>query len=247
MTGSALRLAATILLVITACTSTPEDAVTTTDRSPSATRFLALGDSYTIGQSVDPDERWPVHLARQLENSGISFVDVQIVARTGWTTSELVEGIDGADPAGPFDLVTLLIGVNNQFRGLELDQYRAEFEGLVDRAIGFAGGDPSRVIVVARDGTTPAAARDAPRSSSHRRRSRRYRRRRAARAAARCSSPRRAPSARSRRGTRCGRTAQRPSGRGVTTAAWRKRRRRAARPASRAAAAGALSDGCGPT
>ncbi len=160
MTGSALRLAATILLVITACTSTPEDAVTTTDRSPSATRFLALGDSYTIGQSVDPDERWPVHLARQLENSGISFVDVQIVARTGWTTSELVEGIDGADPAGPFDLVTLLIGVNNQFRGLELDQYRAEFEGLVDRAIGFAGGDPSRVIVVSIPdwGVTPFAA-----------------------------------------------------------------------------------------
>ena len=162
MTGNTRRLVAVILLVVTACTSTPEDAVTTTDRSASTTRFLALGDSYTIGQSVDPDERWPVHLARQLENSGFSFVDVQIVARTGWTASELAEGIDGADPAGPFDLVTLLIGVNNQFRGLDLDQYQAEFEALLERAVGFAGGDPSRVIVVSIPdwGVTPFAAGD---------------------------------------------------------------------------------------
>jgi lysophospholipase L1-like esterase len=147
MTGNELRLTVTILLAVTACTSTPEDAVTTTEGTQSA-RYLALGDSYTIGESVEPDERWPVQLARQLENSGLSFVDVQIVARTGWTTSELAQGVDGADPAGPFDLVTLLIGVNNQFRGLDLDEYRTEFEALVDRAVGFAGGDPERVIVV---------------------------------------------------------------------------------------------------
>jgi len=160
MTGYVLRLAATILLVTTACTSTPEDAVTTTEGSQQAFRYLALGDSYTIGESVEPDERWPVQLARQLENSGFSLVDVQIVARTGWTTSELAQGVDGADPVGPFDLVTLLIGVNNQFRGLGLDEYRAEFEALVDRAIGFAGGDPSRVIVVSIPdwGVTPFAA-----------------------------------------------------------------------------------------
>ncbi len=159
MTGNVLRLAVTILLVVTACTSTPEDAVTTTEGTPSAVRYLALGDSYTIGESVGPDERWPVQLARQLENSGLSFVDVQIVARTGWTTSELAQGVDGADPAGPFDLVTLLIGVNNQFRGLDLDEYRTEFEALVDRAIGFAGGDPALVIVVSIPdwGVTPFA------------------------------------------------------------------------------------------
>ncbi len=160
MTGNVLRLAMTILLVGTACTSTAEDAVTTTEGTQSAFRYLALGDSYTIGESVEPDERWPVQLARQLENSGRSFVDVQIVARTGWTTSELAQGVDGADPAGPFDLVTLLIGVNNQFRDLDLDEYRTEFEALVDRAIGFAGGDPSRVVVVSIPdwGVTPFAA-----------------------------------------------------------------------------------------
>src|SRR2546423_971846 len=74
--------------------------------------FLALGDSYTIGESVDAKDRWPVQLARMLREKGADVADPQIIATTGWTTDELSAGIDAAAPRGPYRLVTLLIGVN---------------------------------------------------------------------------------------------------------------------------------------
>lgn len=118
------------------------------------TRYLALGDSYTIGESVDPADRFPVQLARKL-----GIPEPQIIARTGWTTDELNAAIDAADPKGPFDIVTLLIGVNNQYRGRDAEQYRGEFAALLKRAIGFAGGDAKKVIVVSIPdwGVTPFA------------------------------------------------------------------------------------------
>jgi lysophospholipase L1-like esterase len=136
-------LAATLMLVMT----------------PSA-RFLALGDSYTIGESVAVTDRWPVQLARQLRKNGIDVADPQIIAKTGWTTDELSSAIDAAKPNGPYALVTLLIGVNNQYRGRDAEQYRKEFAALLDRAIAFAGGDPKRVVVVSIPdwGVTPYAA-----------------------------------------------------------------------------------------
>lgn len=117
-------------------------------------RYLALGDSYTIGESVPESERFPVQLAREL-NLG----EPQIIAKTGWTTDELNAAIDAANPQGPFDLVTLLIGVNNQYRGRDAEQYRDEFAALLQRAIGFAGGDPKKVVVVSIPdwGVTPFA------------------------------------------------------------------------------------------
>lgn len=117
-------------------------------------RYLALGDSYTIGESVAPEDRFPNRLARAL---GIG--EPQIIARTGWTTDELNAAIDAANPRGTFDLVTLLIGVNNQYRGRDAEQYRTEFAALLQRAIGFAGGDASNVIVVSIPdwGVTPFA------------------------------------------------------------------------------------------
>lgn len=111
-------------------------------------RILALGDSYTIGEAVSAEERWPMQLAVLLRAAGISASDPQIVARTGWTTDELAAAIDAARPAGPFDLVTLLIGVNNQYRGRSPEQYRSELRTLLARAIAFAGGHPDRVIVL---------------------------------------------------------------------------------------------------
>lgn len=111
-------------------------------------RFLALGDSYTIGESVPEAERWPVQLAGLLRARGIEIEDPRIVARTGWTTDELSAGIDAATPPGPFDLVSLLIGVNNQYRGRDLEEYRREFAGLLARAIELAGGQPDRVLVL---------------------------------------------------------------------------------------------------
>ena len=123
-------------------------------------RFLALGDSYTIGEGVPESDRWPVQLAAILRERGVEGGDPQIIARTGWTTDELDAAIDRADPRGPFHLVSLLIGVNNQYRGRSAEEYRAEFAGLLQRAIGFAGGEPSRVIVLSIPdwGVTPFAA-----------------------------------------------------------------------------------------
>lgn len=122
-------------------------------------RFLALGDSYTIGESVAVSERWPVQLARQLRKNGIDVTDPQIIAKTGWTTADLSSAIDAAKPNGPYALVTLLIGVNNQYRGLDAEQYRKEFAALLQRAIAFAGGDAKRVVVVSIPdwGVTPYA------------------------------------------------------------------------------------------
>jgi len=124
-------------------------------------RFLALGDSYTIGESVDPTERWPVQLAALLRGQGIGIEEPIIIARTGWTTDELSAGIDTANPAGVYDLVSLLIGVNNQYRGRSLEEYRQEFVMLLERAIAFAGQNPSRVLVLSIPdwGVTPFAAR----------------------------------------------------------------------------------------
>jgi lysophospholipase L1-like esterase len=122
-------------------------------------RFLALGDSYTIGESVAEKDRWPVQLAALLRQQGLEPGDPQIIARTGWTTDELSDGIDLARPKGPFALVTLLIGVNNQYRALPLDKYRQEFVALLLRAIDFAGGEAGRVVVLSIPdwGVTPFA------------------------------------------------------------------------------------------
>jgi lysophospholipase L1-like esterase len=123
-------------------------------------RILCLGDSYTIGESVPVAERWPVQLAEVLRERGMDVADPVIIAKTGWTTDELSEAIDEADPQGPFDLVTLLIGVNNQYRGRSAEEYRRQFHGLLARAIGFAGGRAGRVIVLSIPdwGVTPYAA-----------------------------------------------------------------------------------------
>ncbi|MBN6151674.1 SGNH/GDSL hydrolase family protein [Xanthomonas sp. AmX2] len=111
-------------------------------------RYLALGDSYTIGEGVAASARWPMQLAAALREDGIAVADPQIVATTGWTTDELAAGIDAAAPQGPFALVTLLIGVNNQYRGRDLDDYRKQFAALLERAIGHADGQPRRVLAV---------------------------------------------------------------------------------------------------
>jgi lysophospholipase L1-like esterase len=141
---------ALLFSVMFACSS----ASSPTSPPPAGPRYLALGDSYTIGESVPPEQRWPVQLARKL-----GIPEPQIIAKTGWTTSELNAAIDAAKPRGRFDLVTLLIGVNNQYRGLSAEEYRTEFRALLKRAIGFARNDPKRVVVVSIPdwGATPFA------------------------------------------------------------------------------------------
>jgi lysophospholipase L1-like esterase len=123
-------------------------------------KYLALGDSYTIGQNVDKNMRYPVQIADSLEVRGYSMEAPEIIAVTGWTTSDLKAGIAAANPKGPYDLVSLLIGVNNQYRGMDVNIYKAEFEELIDKSIYFAGNDTGRVIVLSIPdwGVTPFAS-----------------------------------------------------------------------------------------
>ncbi len=122
--------------------------------------YLALGDSYTIGESVTEGERWPVQLANELAKRGTQVVSPpQIIAKTGWTTDELKTGIAAANVNQTYDMVSLLIGVNNQYRGRDVEEFRGEFIGLLNQAVGFAGGDKEKVFVVSIPdwGVTPFA------------------------------------------------------------------------------------------
>jgi lysophospholipase L1-like esterase len=110
--------------------------------------YLALGDSYTIGEDVPAHARWPLQLVEKLRKHGVAIDDPRIVAVTGWTTDELSAGMDQADLSPEYDLVTLLIGVNNQYRGRPAGEYRAQFHGLLLRAIALAGHRPERVVAV---------------------------------------------------------------------------------------------------
>ena len=120
--------------------------------------FLALGDSYTIGESVSESERWPNQLSSKLLQDSIHLKPT-IVATTGWTTDELMSGIVKSDVSDTYDLVSLLIGVNNQYRGYDEDQYEKEFKLLLDEAIKFANGNNHHVFVVSIPdyGITPFA------------------------------------------------------------------------------------------
>ena len=122
-------------------------------------RYLALGDSYSIGEGVPEHGRWPVQLAAALRARGIALDDPHIIATTGWTTDELAAAMDAAEPLGTWDVVSLLIGVNNQYRGRSLDEYRDEFTRLLERAIALAGNAPSCVFVLSIPdwGVTPFA------------------------------------------------------------------------------------------
>ena len=122
-------------------------------------RYLALGDSYTIGESVSEEERWPNQVSKLLEMEGVQ-VEPTIIARTGWTVDELWEGIQADPPQGAYDVVTLLIGVNNQYRGYPVTGYREDFRFLLGKALEYAGGKPDHVIVLSIPdwGITPFAA-----------------------------------------------------------------------------------------
>lgn len=121
--------------------------------------YLALGDSYTIGEGVPDAGRWPVQLAVRLRREGVALDDPTIVATTGWTTDELSAAMDAATFTPPYDLVSLLIGVNNQYRGRGVDDYRDEFRRLLERAIALAGQRAGRVLVLSIPdwGVTPFA------------------------------------------------------------------------------------------
>ena len=125
--------------------------------------YLALGDSYTIGEGIGADQCWPVQLAATLRARGIAIANPHLIATIGWTSDELLAAIDKEHTQGQlqprYGLVSLLIGVNDQYRGRSIDEYTVHFSGLLDRAIAFAGGNPTQVLVLSIPdwGTTPFA------------------------------------------------------------------------------------------
>jgi lysophospholipase L1-like esterase len=109
-------------------------------------RFLTLGDSYTVGEGVDSVQSWPAQLVVSLRQNGIPIDEPVIIAQTGWTTTDLLAAVEAADLPGSFDLVSLLIGVNNQYQGGDMETYRDEFRMLLGRALNFTEGNPATVL-----------------------------------------------------------------------------------------------------
>ncbi|MEL6925298.1 MAG: SGNH/GDSL hydrolase family protein, partial [Bacteroidota bacterium] len=161
-----LLLCIVLMLFILNCdkqsTTTMEETIET---PPPVFTYLALGDSYTIGESVEESERWPVQLAARLQADSIELREPHIIARTGWTTGELDKAIDDSEVVdSTFSMVSLLIGVNNQFRGYDFEAYKVEFRNLLQRALQFAGGNKDMVFVVSIPdyGVTPFGERYDP-------------------------------------------------------------------------------------
>ena len=127
----------------------PATNTTPPQENPITYKYLALGDSYTIGQSVCETCRFPEQLKTQLQSIiPNATIDLKVIATTGWTTSNLLNAISTQNPASDNDLVTLLIGVNNQFQHKPFALYELEFPQLVNKAIQLAKGDSQNVIVV---------------------------------------------------------------------------------------------------
>lgn len=110
--------------------------------------YLALGDSYTIGTSVAIEQRFPNQVSIQLAQQGVALKLPAIVATSGWTTGNLLVELAAHPPVGTYDIVTLLIGVNNQYQGRSQAEYKTQFSELLNKAIGYAGGRRGRVIVL---------------------------------------------------------------------------------------------------
>ena len=126
--------------------------------------YLALGDSYTIGEQVSLSNSFPYQLVQLLRNAGYNFHAPEIIATIGWTTSELKEGIDESILMTSYDFVSILIGVNNQYRGRSADEFRMHFRVLLEFAIHKAGGLANNVIVLSIPdwGVTPFAYDKSP-------------------------------------------------------------------------------------
>jgi len=121
---------------------------TQTEKSGNQLSYLALGDSYTIGEAVPQDQSFPYQLAATANLQALKIGKPTIVATTGWTTNELQAAIKSTSLQPKYDIVTLLIGVNNQYRGYSIDTYRTEFKDLLQTAINYAGGNAAHVFVV---------------------------------------------------------------------------------------------------
>ena len=134
--------------LLLACNKKTEQAIIDMPQDGTALTYLALGDSYSIGEAVPQQESFPFQLVTQLKTSSISVAKPKVIAKTGWTTDELQTAIKAENSTQNYDIVTLLIGVNNQYRGYSQETYRKEFKELLNTAISFAGKNKKRVFVV---------------------------------------------------------------------------------------------------
>lgn len=145
-----LFLFVTGIVFFTSCSSTQDISNPSANNDIKIYRFLSLGDSYTVGQSVCETCRFPEQLKDSLKGRFVlnHVVSLDVIARTGWTTTNLIEAIANENPSSNYDIVTLLIGVNNQYQGKPFSLYEEEFPQLVNQAIGFAQGNKDNVIVI---------------------------------------------------------------------------------------------------
>ena len=137
-----------VFITLVSCINKVNTTVETHTPNDTTKHYLALGDSYTIGQSVSPLDRFPEQLVRLLRAKNILVIDPDIVATTGWTTGNLIQSLENTPPKNNYSLVTLLIGVNNQYQGRSISEYRTEFQYLLNRAILYAGNNKRNVFVL---------------------------------------------------------------------------------------------------
>ena len=141
-----------IFCLLTSCSNGENKLVMISNNDTTTTNeytYLALGDSYTIAQSVPSTESYPVQTVNILSAENVHFITPEIIARTGWTTTDLLNKIKSSPPQqSSYDIVTLLIGVNNQYQHLSEDQYKTEFRTLLNKAIQYANNNKKRVIVL---------------------------------------------------------------------------------------------------
>lgn len=148
----------TCFVTFLSCKENGADNITVVEED--ALRYLALGDSYTIGESVEPEKRWPVQLATKLRSDGFKISEPRIIATTGWTTEDLLRAMDAQLNNEKFDLVSVSIGVNNQYQGKPLDAYREDLNTVFKRAISHSENGTAGVFAVSIPdyGVTPFGA-----------------------------------------------------------------------------------------
>ena len=155
-----------LLILITSCSSSsdalPQEEITNPNSSANLS-YLALGDSYTIGESVEESMRWPVQLTAELRSKGISMNDPKIIAKTGWTTQNLLNAMEANLGNEKFDLVSVLIGVNNQYQNRSIEEFEADLNIILTEAIGLSKNGEKGVFIVSIPdyGATPFGANNA--------------------------------------------------------------------------------------
>lgn len=147
-----------LIVLLFGCKENETENIVVVEEDP--LRYLALGDSYTIGESVEPAMRWPVQLVERLRNEGVEILDPRIIATTGWTTQDLLKAMDEQLNNEKFDLVSVLIGVNNQYQGKSIEDYEKDLNEIFERAIGHSESGAAGVFAVSIPdyGVTPFGA-----------------------------------------------------------------------------------------